>query len=60
MKRLFHKYGYDAALYGHFGMGCIHCRIPFDLTTAPGIEKYRAFMDEATDLVVAYDGSPSG
>ena len=25
-----------SALYGHFGQGCIHCRIDFDLATAAG------------------------
>ena len=39
-------------LYGHFGQGCVHCRIPFDLYTADGIRNYRSFMDEAADLVV--------
>ena len=27
----------SAALYGHFGQGCIHCRIDFDLDTVHGI-----------------------
>ena len=32
------EYGYDAAsLYGHFGHGCVHTSIPFDLMTAEGI-----------------------
>ena len=26
----------DASLYGHFGQGCVHTRIPFDLRTADG------------------------
>ena len=35
---LFEEFGYDgAALYGHFGQGCVHTRIPFDLITADGI-----------------------
>ena len=34
LRDLFHKYSYEAALYGHFGQGCIHCRIDFDLVTA--------------------------
>ena len=33
LRKLFHKYDYEASLYGHFGQGCIHCRIPFDLYT---------------------------
>jgi FAD/FMN-containing dehydrogenase/Fe-S oxidoreductase len=61
LKRLFRKHGLDEpALYGHFGQGCIHCRVPFELTTAEGLRQYRAFMDNATDLAVAYGGSLSG
>jgi FAD/FMN-containing dehydrogenase len=47
-------------MYGHFGQGCIHCRVDFDLMTAAGIRKWRAFMEEATDLVTCYGGSISG
>jgi len=60
LRKLFDKYGYGCALYGHFGQGCIHTRIDFDLQSAAGIEKYTAFMDEATTLVVSYGGSLSG
>ncbi len=41
LKKLFKKYDYDASVYGHLGQGCIHCRIPFDLRTAEGIENYQ-------------------
>ncbi len=60
LRKLFDKYGYHPSLYGHFGQGCIHCRVGFDLYTAPGIEKYKSFMDEASDLVVSFGGSLSG
>jgi FAD/FMN-containing dehydrogenase/Fe-S oxidoreductase len=60
LRELFHKFGYEASLYGHFGQGCIHCRIPFELTTEPGIENYLRFTDEATELVIRYGGSISG
>jgi FAD/FMN-containing dehydrogenase len=60
LKKLFDKYDYKGPLYGHFGQGCVHTRLTFDLLTAPGIEKYRAFMDEATSLVVEHGGSFSG
>jgi FAD/FMN-containing dehydrogenase/Fe-S oxidoreductase len=60
LRRLFDKYEYGCALYGHFGQGCIHTRIDFDLQSAPGIEKYKAFMDDASSLVVSYGGSLSG
>ena len=60
LRRLFDKYHYGCALYGHFGQGCIHTRIDFDLESAAGIDKYKAFMDDASSLVVSYGGSLSG
>jgi FAD/FMN-containing dehydrogenase/Fe-S oxidoreductase len=58
--RLLAEHGYGGALYGHFGQGCIHTRIDFDLTTAAGTARYMAFLDRAADLVVSYGGSLSG
>ena len=58
--KLYEKYEYRSALYGHFGQGCIHCRVNFDLMSEPGIRKWRSFMEEATDLVTSYGGSISG
>jgi FAD/FMN-containing dehydrogenase/Fe-S oxidoreductase len=60
LRKLFDKYSYHPSLYGHFGQGCVHCRVQFDLYTAEGIRNYRSFMDEACDLVVSYGGSLSG
>ena len=54
------EFDYDAALYGHFGQGCIHCRIDFVLDSAHGVNQYREFIDRAADLVVSYGGSLSG
>src|SRR6266516_3114394 len=54
------KYDYTSALYGHFGQGCVHTRINFDLTSRDGIRKFRSFIEEAADLVVGYGGSISG
>ena len=54
------RHGLDGQFYGHLGQGCIHGRYSFDLRTAPGIANYRAFMEEAADLVVSYGGSLSG
>src|SRR5262249_13084360 len=56
----FQAHDYGCALYGHFGDGCIHTRIDFDLESTAGIEKYKAFMEDATSLVIAYGGSLSG
>ena len=60
LQKLFEKFGYDSSLYGHFGQGCIHCRIPFDLRTAEGIQNYLKFTDQAADLVLKFGGSISG
>ena len=54
------KYGYESALYGHYGQGCIHARWNFDLKTTEGIRTYRRFVDEAADLVLSHGGSISG
>ncbi len=59
-KALLARFGYGAALYGHFGEGCIHARINFDLAAADGAARYRAFLEEAADLVVSHGGSLSG
>jgi len=60
LRKLFSRYGYNPALYGHFGQGCIHCRVDFDLFTEEGVKKYRSFLEDATDLIVSYGGSFSG
>ena len=54
------RYGYDGVFFGHWGQGCVHCRIDWDLRTSEGIKTYRRFMEEAADLVVSYGGSLSG
>jgi FAD/FMN-containing dehydrogenase/Fe-S oxidoreductase len=59
--RLYDEYGYTgASLYGHFGQGCIHTRIPFDLVTPDGVAAFRSFVERAADLVVSFGGSLSG
>ena len=64
LQKLYDEFGYsDAAmpsLYGHFGQGCVHTRIPFDLYRTEGVAHYRRFMESAADLVVSYGGSLSG
>lgn len=59
-KSLVSSYGYKTNLYGHFGDGCIHSRITFDLKSRDGVDNWRAFLDEAAHLVVRYGGSLSG
>ncbi|WP_443075255.1 FAD-linked oxidase C-terminal domain-containing protein [Streptomyces sp. NBC_01483] len=46
--------------YGHFGDGCIHVRIDFDLLTSAGTARFRRFSEELAELVVSHGGSLSG
>jgi FAD/FMN-containing dehydrogenase/Fe-S oxidoreductase len=60
LRKMFADYGYKGSLYGHFGHGCVHTRLNFDLQSKEGIAKYRRFVEQAADLVVSYGGSISG
>jgi FAD/FMN-containing dehydrogenase/Fe-S oxidoreductase len=57
---LMNEFGYQSPMYGHFGQGCVHMRHNFDLETAPGILKFREFLDRATEIALAHGGSISG
>ncbi len=54
------RYGYRTSMFGHFGDGCVHCRITYDLGTPEGVARFRAFTREAAELVVACGGSLTG
>jgi FAD/FMN-containing dehydrogenase/Fe-S oxidoreductase len=58
--RLAARYGYESALYGHYGQGCVHARWNFDLVTREGIDQFRSFLEDASDLVLSLGGSLSG
>ncbi|PWI14949.1 FAD-binding oxidoreductase [Streptomyces sp. Act143] len=64
LRELYEEFGYlsdtGPSLYGHFGQGCVHTRIPFDLYSADGVAAYRRFMERAADLVAEFGGSFSG
>ncbi|HEY7281427.1 MAG TPA: FAD-linked oxidase C-terminal domain-containing protein [Actinomycetota bacterium] len=60
LRQLFDQFGYDGSFYGHFGQGCLHTRINFDMVTAEGVRRFRSFIEHAADLVVSYGGSLSG
>jgi FAD/FMN-containing dehydrogenase/Fe-S oxidoreductase len=49
-----------ATYYGHFGEGCVHARINFDLASAAGIATFRAVMVALGELVAGLGGSLSG
>jgi len=54
------RFGYRTSIYGHFGDGCVHARLDFDLKSRAGIAHWRGFLGEAAALVVKYGGSLSG
>jgi len=60
LRKLTNAFGYRCTMYGHFGDGCVHNRISFDLQSVAGIAKFRRFMEEAADLVISFGGSLSG
>jgi FAD/FMN-containing dehydrogenase/Fe-S oxidoreductase len=57
---LMNEFNYHSAMYGHFGQGCVHMRLNFDLETERGILAFRQFMDRAADIALAHGGSLSG
>jgi len=54
------EHGLDTVPYGHFGDGCVHARIDFELTEADGRAVFRRFTEDAADLVARHGGSMSG
>jgi FAD/FMN-containing dehydrogenase/Fe-S oxidoreductase len=60
IRKLLDEYNYHTSFYGHFGHGCIHMRVSFDLQSESGIRKYGEFVERAADLVLSYGGSLSG
>jgi FAD/FMN-containing dehydrogenase/Fe-S oxidoreductase len=60
IRKLLDEYNYHTAFYGHFGHGCIHMRVSFDLESEQGIRNYYEFVQRAADIVVSYGGSLSG
>ena len=54
------EYGYHSPMYGHFGQGCVHMRLSFDLETESGILNFRQFMGRAADIALSHGGSLSG
>ncbi|MGW2570986.1 FAD-binding and (Fe-S)-binding domain-containing protein [Streptomyces sp. NPDC001537] len=59
-RKLLAAHGLNGVLYGHFGAGCVHVRIDFDLATDTGRAATRRFLAEAAALVVEHGGTLSG
>ncbi|KAA0078886.1 FAD-binding oxidoreductase [Mycolicibacterium sp. P9-64] len=59
-RQLLSDHGRKGVMYGHFGAGCIHVRIDFDLNTEPGIAQMNTFVRAAAELVTRHGGTLSG
>ncbi|MEU9331378.1 FAD-binding and (Fe-S)-binding domain-containing protein [Streptomyces canus] len=59
-RKLLAAHELTGVMYGHFGAGCVHVRINFDLATDEGRAAARRFLHEAATLVVARGGTLSG
>ena len=59
-RALLNQHGLRGTPYGHFGDGCIHVRIDFDLMREAGVRVFRDFSTDLADLVVTHGGSLSG
>ena len=57
---LLREHALDGVPYGHFGDGCVHVRIDFELADGDGRRRFRAFTEAGADLVASYGGSMSG
>lgn len=53
-------HGLHGLPYGHFGEGCVHVRIDFELSSPNGVAGYRSFVEAAAQLAAGYGGSCSG
>ncbi|OMH27679.1 FAD-binding oxidoreductase [Tersicoccus phoenicis] len=60
LRLLLAEHGLTGVMYGHFGAGCLHIRITYDLRTEQGRTVFRAFTRAAARLVVRHGGSLSG
>ncbi|MFF5958285.1 FAD-binding and (Fe-S)-binding domain-containing protein [Streptomyces luteogriseus] len=59
-RKLLAAHDLTGVLYGHFGAGCVHVRIDFDMVTDAGRAVMRQFLAEAAALVVEHGGTLSG
>ncbi|MFF1479885.1 FAD-binding and (Fe-S)-binding domain-containing protein [Streptomyces sp. NPDC058301] len=59
-RALLGAHGLRGTPYGHFGDGCVHVRIDFDLLSAAGVARFRRFSRELAVLVAEHGGSLSG
>ncbi|GAA3524313.1 FAD-binding and (Fe-S)-binding domain-containing protein [Nocardioides daeguensis] len=59
-EELLARHELTAMPFGHFGEGCLHVRMDFPFDRPDGAEAFRAFLEDAADLVTSLGGSLSG
>lgn len=57
---LMKHHGLTGVMYGHFGAGCMHIRLSFDLRSNEGQIVFEKFTADAANLVAKHGGSISG
>ncbi|MFF4835283.1 FAD-binding and (Fe-S)-binding domain-containing protein [Streptomyces sp. NPDC001315] len=60
LRELLAEHELTGVMYGHFGAGCMHIRITYDLRSEEGRAVFRRFTHRAAELVVRHGGSLSG
>ncbi|WP_372352320.1 FAD-binding and (Fe-S)-binding domain-containing protein [Streptomyces sp. KL116D] len=60
LRELLAEHELTGVMYGHFGAGCMHIRVTYDLRTEEGRKVFRQFTHQAAELVVRHGGSLSG
>jgi FAD/FMN-containing dehydrogenase/Fe-S oxidoreductase len=60
LRELMAEHDLTGVMYGHFGAGCMHIRITYDLRSEEGRKVFRTFTHAAAQLVVRHGGSLSG
>ncbi|HEY0639441.1 MAG TPA: FAD-linked oxidase C-terminal domain-containing protein, partial [Pseudonocardiaceae bacterium] len=58
--QLMRSHGRSGTVYGHYGEGCLHVRLDFDLLSPDGVRAYRRFVEQAAALVGTFGGSLCG
>lgn len=60
VQRLFHKHGYEGAIFGHARAGNIHPLVTSKMDSAATIDNFKRFMDGFVDHVLSLNGSLKG
>jgi FAD/FMN-containing dehydrogenase/Fe-S oxidoreductase len=59
-EQLLAQHELTAMPFGHFGEGCLHVRMDFPFDRPDGADRFRAFLQDAAELVTSLGGSLSG